>query len=192
MACAFDRTGHPWSLYEPTDEFYRMLASGNEDDLSSAVSQLARHIGLSAPPTAIYEMGLAMHYDVAGDYQTRDSSGLVRVPIMYAGKPFAVGAILAHELAHDWIAKNPLQINPEDNEPMTDLMAFVFGLGKLVLNGTITEAQSQHTESHLLGYLTPSQKKTAYSLVNHQRGVRTNWNTNLNNNAIGILSLPEK
>ena len=190
LAHAFDATDQQWSLYEPTDAFYSMLAAGNEDDLANAVHQLAQHVGLSTSPSVIYEMGLAMHFHAAGDYQMWDSSSLIRVPIMFVGKPFAVGAILAHELAHDWIAKNSLQIDPEENEPVTDLMAFSFGLGKLVLNGTLTESQSQHTEPHLLGYLKPSQKKAAYHLINRQRAVkRRDWTTNLNDNATKILSL---
>ncbi|MFP3937615.1 MAG: hypothetical protein ACLFVW_04675 [Phycisphaerae bacterium] len=49
-----------------------------------------------------------------------------------------MGGILAHELIHAMMARqNWAKVPPEHLEPFTDLAAFFFGLGKLMLNGAI-------------------------------------------------------
>jgi hypothetical protein len=81
-------------------------------------------------------------------------SSKIQIPLFYVGKPFALGAILAHELTHQLLALHGIwDKNEAENEQLTDAASFMAGLGKLVLNGSISEIAAETGETELLGYL---------------------------------------
>jgi hypothetical protein len=162
-----------WSLFDPTTEFYAKLESGDEDDLEAATLETAGHISLREAPTVTYEWGLKMKPEAAG--QIRMSKGRrshIQIPLFYVGKPHALGAILAHELSHEFLAQIGVwHENLEENERLTDLASIAIGLGKLVLNGSVAEAGFATGYKEILGYLTLHQKIYAYWQISKQHSI---------------------
>ncbi len=155
-----------FSLFEPSESFYILLASGDDQDLERAAEALCAHLGLPIVPAVRYELGLLMDSpEQAGVIHiTRDKS-LIRIPINYVGKPYLLGAILAHELAHELLAYLDLRsVQADDLEVITDIATFVSGLGKLTLNGTGAAAQGEQLIT--VGYLSVPLRIHAYKAVN--------------------------
>ena len=166
--------GTPWALFEPTADFYSWLESGDDGDLAAAEAALGRHLGLRLLPPVAYEWGLRMKPEVAGQIRAKGSSlSRIQIPLYYAGKPHALGGILAHELTHEYLARLNLPDGQQlaDLEPQTDLASIALGLGKLVLNGTVTVMAAATGEVQTIGYLSPELKAYAYRQVNRQRAV---------------------
>ena len=151
-----------WDLFEPTSEFYARLGSGDEDDLTWAAHRLGQYLDLSSTPSVVYEWSLRVDAALAGLVQ----QNLVRIPLFYAGRPHALGAILAHELTHKVLECSGISCSMIEFEPLTDLASIALGLGKLVLNGTIVELVAAMGEIQSLGYLAPELKVYAYLKVN--------------------------
>jgi len=102
---------------------------------------------------------------------------------MFLNKDFitskeAMGAIMAHEVSHLYLYFNGLQeFNSSSElrnplmEYLTDITAFVIGLGNLMLNGCVINKRTIHhrdrviTEEIRLGYLSPEQMKLAHEEV---------------------------
>ena len=97
----------------------------------------------------------------------------------------AIGATIAHELAHKYLHFHSISIGTGpaysyENEVLTDITTIFLGLGKLVLNGCdqriIQEEERANsilrtTRSHKSGYLTRSQFSFLYLLVCTMRGI---------------------
>lgn len=164
-----DRLGKAkWIFFEPTSQFYARLATGDDADLQAATAEIGRHLELIVCPSVTYEWGLRIKPEVAG--QIRIASGLrslVQIPLFYVGKPLALGGILAHELMHEFLAGKAVVCDTTDElEQLTDLACIFVGLGKLVLNGTITDLQPSTGKSRMVGYLSPELKVYAFRRVN--------------------------
>ena len=162
-----------WSLFGPTPDFYEKLQSGDDGDLRSATAQVGKHLGITCTPSVRYEWGLKMNPDAAGQIAFRDTArSRIQIPLFYVGKPYPLGAIIAHELTHEVLA---LQLIPNaeahEREPLTDLASIALGLGKLVLNGTVHEAAPSTGEVGILGYLDLHLKGYAYRRVNEHHHV---------------------
>lgn len=91
-------------FFEPAESVYVKLESGNEDDLQSVTNKIAKHIGIVPFPDAKYDWGLKMELDTAGKFSMTRSSRVIQIPFFYAGKKYPVGAILAHEITHAFLA----------------------------------------------------------------------------------------
>ena len=167
--------GRPWRLFEATPEIYAMLENGDDAGLQLLVDEIAYHfLRLPSVPVARYEWGLRMAPHVAGEIRIVCEGGgsLIRVPFFYLGRPYAVGAIIAHELSHQLLAGEGIwDEDVEANERLTDLTAVVAGMGKLLLNGLSAEAFDRPGVSMRLGYLEPELVLYAYDLVNRLQGV---------------------
>jgi hypothetical protein len=97
----------------------------------------------------------------------------------------AIGATLAHEIAHKYLHLHGISIGTGpaysyENEVLTDVTTIFLGLGKLVLNGCeqriIQEEERANstlrtTRSHKSGYLTRNQFSFLYLLVCAMRGI---------------------
>jgi hypothetical protein len=143
-------------LLEPTELIYGKLESGDESDLQSVVTSMARHIGITSIPTARYDWGLMMEPEVAGQIKNAIYLPYIQIPFFYVGKKYALGSILAHEVTHSFLYSGGVSLeDPKENELLTDLTAVFVGLGKLMLNGYSDERGG-------LGYL--SADLIAYSL----------------------------
>ena len=129
-------TQSKWDLFEPTTTFYAALESGEDTDLTVAVSQLCGHIGLHSCPSVSYEWGLKLPVGTAGRFTSHSTATSIAIPLFYVGRPAALGAILAHEIAHAYLFTRPFpEAWGEECEPLTDLTSVYLGLGKAVLNG---------------------------------------------------------
>lgn len=185
-------TKSKWALFEPKKEFYEKLETGAEEDLADAEAEICAHWGLDTIPSVTYQWGITIDSDAAG--QILQKSGTMQnshidIPLFYVGKPYALGAIIAHELTHHLLYKERLVLQDNlKNEQFTDLASIAVGLGKLVLNGTFTEHLETSREYFVLGYLSSELKAYAYQQVNAQHGIsKTDALTCLNSEAIRIL-----
>lgn len=179
-----------WTVFEPTSIFYRRLESGEDDDLEMAADEIGRHLEILTLPDVTYEWGLKMKPEVAG--QIKCGNGLrsqIQIPLYYVGKPDALGGILAHELTHEFLIFQNIRLNNiAENEQLTDLASIALGLGKLVLNGTVSTLLPSTGESHVLGYLSPELKVYVYTKVNQQHKIMKRQLTeNLTENALKLL-----
>jgi hypothetical protein len=153
--------------FEPASSFYNALASDDEEGLKSAAAQIASHLELPVVPPVDFDWGIKMEPQHAGQVRFDRPGAPIRIPFQYAGRGYVLGAILAHELCHVFMAVR--QICPssaEEDEPLTDLMTVCAGLGKLSLNGTIPESNGNPTMRFQLGYLPHDLFLYTYSQVN--------------------------
>lgn len=158
--------------FEPTEEDYALLESGDEADLRSFVSRAARHLELVAAPKAEYDWGIKMDPGHAGQVRLGASEHPVKIPFHHAGKPYAVGAIIAHELTHVFMwGKGIGAPDCDENERLTDLTAICVGLGKLALNGTLLEPSGDMMTATGLGYVPHELLVYAFRKVNALRGI---------------------
>jgi hypothetical protein len=125
-------------FFEPTEEIYGHLESGDEDDLHFVVAKIAEHLEIPSVPIVHYDWGLKMEPNVAGQIQNIYQLRVIRIPFFYVGKRYALGSIIAHEMSHAFLFHRGLILNElNENEMFTDLTAVFVGLGKLMLNGKI-------------------------------------------------------
>jgi len=143
-------------FFEPTDDFYEKLGSGDESDLQSATSAMAMHLRIVPIPTVRYDWGLKMEPEVAGQIRPDFYLDYIQIPFFYVGKKHLLGGIVAHELTHALLKSRCVSLEDSyENERFTDLTAVFVGLGKLLLNGYADEEGG-------LGYL--SRDLIAYCL----------------------------
>lgn len=136
-------------FFEPTEDIYKKLESGDESDLQYVASSIAIHIGVISIPTVKYDWGLKMEPEVAGQIRSAIYLPYIQIPFFYVGKKYALGGILAHEMTHALLYSRGISLeDSKENELLTDLTAVFVGLGKLLLNGYLDEGGG-------LGYLSP-------------------------------------
>ena len=155
------------SLFAPSEQVYGDLESGGEAEIQQAARDICAYLKLFPAPAVVYEWGLRMELGIAGQISPDDGSGRkIRVPVAYAGRPFAQGAILAHEITHQVLAVRRVGAHDRiENERLTDLASIYLGLGNLVLNGSQTQIVSLAPESECLGYIPYELKVYAYQEV---------------------------
>ncbi len=179
-----------WTVFEPTPIFYKRLESGEDEDLEKAAGEIGKHLEILTLPYVAYEWGLKMKPEIAG--QIKYGNGLrsrIQIPLYYVGKPDALGGILAHELTHEFLAFHNINFtNLDETEQLTDLASIVLGLGKLVLNGTVSALLPSTGEGHILGYLSPELKVYAFMQVNQRYKIlKKTLTENLNENALNLI-----
>jgi hypothetical protein len=156
--------------FEPTNPFYTWLSEGDENDLQLAGAEIAHFLDIVPPPVIHYDWGIKMEPEVAG--RIKHSSHIIQIPFAYAGKRFALGGIIAHEMTHAFLFEREIILeDPQENEALTDLASIFIGLGKLILNGCITASPGLR-ELETLGYLPPDLLAFAYKEVCRQRSIR--------------------
>lgn len=162
---------HPrWRLFEPSPAFWNLLSTEHDRDLQRATYQLGQHLNLLNIPQAEYTLSLLMNFGQAGGIRGSGSrTSSIEIPMAYVGLPYAVGAILAHEITHHYLAEYRLGYHKEaENERFTDLASLANGLGKLVLNGLSAQAQPYLVEDTAFGYISSEEKVYAYRKVCQQ------------------------
>jgi hypothetical protein len=166
----FCRTRKADYNFEPSEVFYSQLESGEESDLESAVSLIGKHIGIDRIPNVMFEWGIKMELEVAG--QINVDTGEIKVPFYYAGKKYPLGTILSHEVTHSFLKSKGVWLSDElQNEMLTDAAAVFLGLGKLYLNGVLSDANDCSPESLKLCYLSPELIGYCYKQINEVRGI---------------------
>lgn len=166
----FPRWQARWRLFEPSPAFWRLLSTEHVRDLQRATYELGQHLNLLTIPQAEYTLSLFIGFEEAGHIQGRGSrESTIRIPLAYVGVPYAVGAILAHEITHQHLAEYRLgYLKEAENERFTDLASLANGLGKLVLNGLSAQAQPFLDDDKSFGYISSEEKVYAYCKVCQQ------------------------
>lgn len=180
-----------WQMFEPTPSFYASLESGDEGGVASAAEEIGRFILLPAIPRVTYEWGLRMDPKAAGQIRMHGGGpSHIRIPLFYVGRTHALGAILAHELTHEKLASIACEYaSVEELERVTDLASIVLGLGKLVLNGLVTDVAASTGEHQVLGYLHPEEVAYAYRCLTRKYGMAESVTTrNLTDAAEKLVS----
>jgi hypothetical protein len=73
----------------------------------------------------------------------------------FALNPAASRAILCHEICHYILFANGTRlVDRADNERLTDVAMFVFGMGEIFLNGFKSSNRASNRHKHRVGYLT--------------------------------------
>jgi hypothetical protein len=135
-------------FFEPTPGFYGFIAQGSVEDLTGALRMLAEHIECPTTPRVQKWKGsantlAASDHDWAADQGPAGSiryagthSGSIEISSTHRHSSFILGATLAHELAHHYLAHRGVRLPAVDeNERLTDVATIFLGLGKLTLNG---------------------------------------------------------
>lgn len=158
---------NPWTLFSPTQEVYGKLASGDQRELQYVVDLLGNHFNLSRVPRVKYDWSLKIPVHAVGQIRNPGSEvSVIRIPFSSVGKPYTIGATLAHEMSHQILALNG-KYYPDinENEKLTDLASIAVGFGKLVLNGLALEASGVEDLSVDLGYIGNDTKLFSYLLI---------------------------
>ena len=159
--------------FEPTAQFYKDLGSDDEHGLQDAACQIAYHLRLLAIPSVAFDWGIKMEPQHAGQVRLDRQGMPIRIPFQYAGRAHALGAILAHEMCHVFMAVQCIRApSDEEHEPLTDLVTVCAGLGKLSLNGTLPESNGNPTIRLQLGYLPHDMLVYAFGQVNNMKGIQ--------------------
>jgi len=159
--------------FEPTEAIYERLASGDEHDLQSVVTAIARHVDVVSIPIASYEWGVKMDLEVAGLIEARHMYR-IGIPFFYVGKAYATGAIVAHEITHAFLFSKGIGFpDTQANELLTDVSTIFIGLGKLLLNGLHAPASTPSDERRTLGYLPPDLSVYCFERVRELRTIDT-------------------
>jgi hypothetical protein len=158
--------------FEPTENIYRKLESGDEQDLQYVATEIARYLIIAPAPTVKYDWGLKMEPEVAGQIKVTPQIHEIRIPFFYVGKRYELGAILAHEMTHAFLFSRGIFLeDPNENEMFTDLAIIFIGLGKLFINGLINLTNKYSNEANVLGYLPPELIAYCYKKVNMSRHI---------------------
>lgn len=157
--------------FEPSNEIYQKLESGEDEDLQYVTEQIAIYLGLPNVPLAYYDLGIKMELDVAGQISGHDGFLQIRIPLNYVGKKYSTGAILSHEMTHDYMFSKGFYFDDvQENEKMTDLTSLCIGLGKFVLNGLFVDDGQYVIEKTSIGYVPRDLMFYAFNKINHIRG----------------------
>lgn len=158
--------------FDPTPGFYGFISQGSTEALNEAMGMLANHIIAPSSPRIEEWDGPAdplttmdhdwskhqgtpgmIHYE--GPFRSR-----IKIAITNKHTPYIMGAILAHELTHHFLANKRLGYPDEaENERFTDFATVFLGLGKLTLNGyepiqwSLQRGDKIVTYTYQVGYL---------------------------------------
>lgn len=99
-------------------------------------------------------MTLANLPHAAGQFVEDDGWVKVEVSAAFERRPMATRAILCHELCHYVLGAGGVRTeDTADNERLTDVAMFVFGLGQVFLAGYRDQPGMAYRDGHRLGYL---------------------------------------
>ncbi len=194
-------------FFDPTPGFYGFIAQGITDDLNEAMRMLGKHIGSPSAPIIEDWRGPAnplvtedqdwafddeppglIRYD--GPHRSR-----IQIAITNKHSPLIMGAILAHELTHHYLAnKGICYLDVEENERLTDLATAYLGLGKPTFNGyvpitwTIQRFDEKITYTYRVGYLSSREMAAIVDRVCTFRHIPIEVvRTNLSHDALRLL-----
>jgi len=160
-------------FFEPTEEIYRNLESGDEESLYSVISKISKHLEISMVPVVKYDWGIKMEPGIAGQVLIKNeyTFDAIRIPFYYVGKKYAVGEIVAHEITHVFLFSKGIFFNDvKENEMLTDLTSVFIGLGKLILNGKIVISDENFSYEEL-GYLSFDLTMYAFENICERRSI---------------------
>jgi hypothetical protein len=196
-------------FFDPTPGFYGWISQGTTQALNQALRILANHIAVRQVPLIEPWQGsnrplTIREHDWSAPssppamirYSTNDRSR-IQVDITNMHSPFLMGAILAHELTHQFLRERGIRCaDPQDNERTADSACVFLGLAKLLLNGygthqwSVRRGASAVTYRYRLGYLTQREVAEVCSQVCRLRSLPVSClETNLTEQAKALLRL---
>jgi hypothetical protein len=194
--------------FDPTPGFYGFISQGSTPALNEAMRMLADHIIAPSSPRIEEWDGPAnplttsdhdwseqkgppgmIHYD--GPLRSR-----IKIAVTNKHTPHIMGAILAHELTHHFLANKRIGYPDEtENERLTDFATVFLGLGKLTLNGyhpiqwSLPRENRVVTYTYQVGYLSAREIADAMCRVCAFRSIPIpDVQANLTDNARGHLA----
>lgn len=151
----------------------------NSNDVEEAVTDLVKQTGnrferLNIPfRKPRVEFTTRLPKDEPGHIEFGSYETIIRIHPEYTDNPFALTAILCHELAHFILDHNGLRKDDQmENEKLTDLFVFRCGQGLIYLQGIydITSQDGQTIESKF-GYLSLEEMAYAHVRCASQYGI---------------------
>ncbi len=126
------------------------------------VTTLLKHVRSVAPrlnvPFMTPRIELSEMDDAAGRFVVNDGWVKLVLSTQFALKPAANRAILCHEMCHYILFANGIWIaDRADNERLTEVAMFVFGMGDIFLNGFKSQDADFNRRGHRVGYLTDAE-----------------------------------
>ena len=194
--------------FDPTPGFYGFITQGSTPALNEAMRMLADHIIAPSSPRIEEWDGPAnplttwdhdwseqkgppgmIHYD--GPLRSR-----IKIAVTNKHTPHIMGAILAHELTHHFLANKRIGYPDEtENERLTDFATVFLGLGKLTLNGyhpiqwSVPRQDKVVTYTYQVGYLSAREIADVMCRVCAFRSIQLpDVQANLTDNARGHLA----
>lgn len=158
--------------FDPTPGFYGFISQGSISALNEAMRILADHILAPSSPR-IEDWDGPVNPLTTWDHDWSEQQGppgliyydgplrsRIKIAITNKHTPHIMGAILAHELTHHFLANKGIGYPDEaENERLTDFATVFLGLGKLTLNGyepiqwSIARTDKTVTYTYQVGYL---------------------------------------
>jgi hypothetical protein len=126
---------------------------------SEFVTSVLRHVGKVSPNLSVPMMTPRVVQErlceAAGQFVEQDGWVKIVVDPHFFDDQAAAHAILCHELCHYILGANGIREGSIlENERLTDVAIFVFGLGDIFLAGYRRKPRTQYRSGHRLGYLT--------------------------------------
>jgi len=126
-----DKTRIP---FFPSKDFYSEW-NKNDSSLMIMAQKILSYLGESIDDiTVCFHGNLG---DTPGMFTNQYERNFIFVNSKYVNNPYAIGAILSHELMHFYLIskKHIVLEDKEENELLTDLGTIYLGLGILIVNG---------------------------------------------------------
>jgi hypothetical protein len=117
----------------PTRDFYNKK---NIDgfDISKMADGILIYLG--EPKNNLCVFFSEMRSDLPGFFSYDSQREYIYINRKYSKQPYALGAILAHEMMHLFLLRRKISFeNTRENELLTDLSTIYMGLGILIING---------------------------------------------------------
>jgi hypothetical protein len=139
------------------------------------IKLLLRHVGKVAPNISVPMMPPRIVHEklceAAGQFVEEDGWVKIAVGLQFFNDQASAYAILCHELCHYVLGANGIrEASTLENERLTDVAMFVFGLGDIFLAGYKRTPSKQYRSGHRLGYLTDEEYKFVDQYVHWLRG----------------------
>jgi predicted SprT family Zn-dependent metalloprotease len=137
----------------------RLVPAG---DATVFVTTLLRHVRSVAPrlhvPFMTPRIEISEIEGACGQFIETDGWVRLVLSTTYAARPAASRAILCHEMCHYILFANGIWLKDRaDNERLTDVAMFVFGMGDIFLRGFKSDDAGFNLRGHRMGYLTDAE-----------------------------------
>jgi hypothetical protein len=126
------------------------------------VSTLLKHVRRAAPrlhvPFMIPRIEISEIESACGQFIENDGWVKLVLSTKFAARPSASRAILCHELCHYILFANGIWLpDRAENERLTDVAMFIFGMGDIFLAGFRSDDVAFNRRGHRIGYLTDAE-----------------------------------
>jgi len=168
-------------VYEPTREHFPMGHVVTEQGVCALMYLIARRMGVHPGHVALDYVAAQpeprrrwqhAYRGPAGHYHEEDGTAVITVYGDQTARRTTLIATLAHELGHvRLLGERRIPDDRPDDEPLTDLLTVVFGLGVVTANAAFDfTADDRGWQSQRLGYMTEQMYGYALARYTLHRG----------------------